>query len=98
MSGRTRSEMVEDLKYSLMAQNILVNTSTIDPTAKVCSRGQMGKSMMVNGLRERSMDLAFGRGFRATLMWVNGEKAKSKATVSISGKMATNTKASGKIA
>ena len=96
VSGRMTDETVADMSYFRTSQSISGNILIIKPMVKVSSRGRMVKSMMVNGNKALSKALAYGKAIRVTLILESGATVKSMAMAFTSGKMATDTRVSGR--
>ena len=57
--------------------------------------GRMARSMRENGCRERSKDLASGKGLKANPTWASGKTTKPQAMVFTFGRMETSTRVNG---
>ncbi len=82
-------------KGSAMATNTWGTTATAKCTAKVCTLGTMAKVTMANGPWALNMAMGSGKETTETSISGSGIRTKRMATVCMSGKTVTDTKASG---
>jgi hypothetical protein len=97
-TGSTIWEMAGATNSILITTPIQASLRMVKLMEKVCTPGQMEKFMMGSGITVLNMAMAYGKVFTEILTSVNGEYQKQKATEYIHGRMATDTRESGRLA